>query len=253
VGLICVLVLTVGCYQDAPAPALQATLDILISLLDDPDVSIRLTAAEALGKIGNQKAEPFLFRALHDPNPIVREAAARSIGRLSLVGFEAEAELVMLLRDPDISVRNAAAQALGNREGAPGLASILADLLTHPDPTVRQTAGHALFLIDGRKALAALSKGATDPDPIVRQWAVAALGEAGDARTVPLLLERLRHDSADSVRAEAAYRLRFFDDDATTPELETIMREERNPDIKRWAAKDPMDSGSVSTPIQRLD
>lgn len=242
-----------GCYQDAPALTPQATIDMLITLLGDRDASIRLTAAEALGKIGDQQAEPYLIRALHDSEPTVREAAARSVGRLSAVGVETGTELVALLRDPDRSVRRAAAQALGAGERTPALVSALAGLLTSPDPTVRQAAGHTLLLLDAREAFAALSKGTTDADPTVRQWAVAALGESGDARAVPVLLDRLRHDSKAGVRTEAAYRLRFVGDSSVAAELETIMQRDGSLDVKRWAGKIRLDSGRGSTPIQSLD
>jgi len=242
-----------GCYQDAPAPTLQTTIDRLISLLDDPDASIRLTATEALGKIGEQKAKPFLLVALHDVDPRVREAASRSVGQLPSEGLGAGTELVTLLRDPDLCVRRAAAQAMGAIEGTPALASALASLLASPDPAVRQAAGHALLLVGAREAVAALSRGTTDSDPAVRQWAVAALGESGDPRAVPVLLDRLRHDSADGVRAEAAYRLRFVGDGSVAVEVETILQRDSSMDVKRWMGKSPMDSGRVSTPIQRLD
>jgi HEAT repeat protein len=206
-----------------------------------------------LGKIGDQKAEPFLLRALHDSDSTVREAAARSMGRLSAVGVEAGTELVALLRDPDTSVRHAAAQALGAGGVTPAPASAVAGLLTSPDPAVRQAAGHALLLVDAREAFVALSKGVTDTDPAVRQWVVAALGESGDSRAVPVLLDRLRHDSVAGVRTEAAYRLRFVGNGLVAAELETIMQRDSSRDVKRWAEKSLMDSGRHSTPIQRLN
>lgn len=244
---------TAGCYQDTPAPTLQTTIDRLINLLDDPDASIRLTAAAALGKIGDRKAEPFLLLALHDVDSRVREAASRSVSQLPSVGVAAGTELVTLLRDPDISVRRAAAQGLGAVEGMPALAPALGSLLRNTDPAVRQAAGHALLLAGAAEAVGALSVGTSDSDPVVRQWAVAALGESGDPRAVPVLLDRLRHDSAAGVRAEAAYRLRFVEDSSVAVEVETILQRDSSMDVKRWIGKSPMDSGRVSTPIQRLD
>lgn len=251
--VLCWATLAGGCYQDSPTPAPQATIERLIALLGDRDASVRLTAAEGLGKVGAQKAEPFLLRALHDSDSRVREAAARGMGRLSAVGVEAGTELAALLRDPDVSVRHAAAQALGAGEVAPALASALARLLTSPDPAVRQAAGHALLLVDAREAFVALSKGATDIDSAVRQWVVAALGESGDTRAVPVLLDRLRQDPVAGVRAEAAYRLRFVGDGSLAAELETIVQRDRSLDVRLWVGKTQMDLGGGSTPIQRLD
>lgn len=251
--LTCSLAATAGCYQDSPASAPQTTMEMLITLLGDQQATVRLTAAEALGKIGNRKAGPFLLPVLHDPDPRVREAVARSVGALSVAGKEAETELVALLADPRAPVRHAAAQALGMREATPTLTSALTGLLINPDPAVRQAAGHVSFLVEGHGALQALSNTATDDDPMVRQWAVAALGETGDVRAGPVLMERLRHDPVASVRAEAAYRLQYIGDGSVAVELNAIVREDSSLDVKRWAGKGPRDLGGVSTPVQRVD
>lgn len=224
-----------------------------MTLLGDRDATVRLTAAEALGKIGDHNAAPLLVRALQDPDPGVRQAAARSLGSLSVAGGETERELVTRLSDSDIQVRQAAAQALGTREGTPALTSALTGLLTDPDPTVRQAAAHALLLIEGHEALPALSKSTYDDDPLVRQWVVAALGETGDPRAGPVLVERLRHDPAAGVRAEAAYRLRFVADASVAAEATALIRGDSSPDVRRWGERSPTDSGRISTPIQRLD
>ena len=230
-----------GCYQDSAAPAPPATVNMLIALLDDRDTAIRHTAADALGKIGDQKAEVFLIRALHDSESTVREAAARSLGRLPALSLEGGAAVVTLLHDHDNSVRHAAAQALAVSEGVSDLASILADLLISPDTTVRQAAGHALTVVDGREAFVALSKGSTDADPAVRQWVVAALGESGDERAVPVLLDRLQHDTIPAVRAEAAYRLRFIGNGSVAAKLEAVAEREKSLDVKRWAEMSQME------------
>jgi HEAT repeat protein len=243
---------TAGCYQHVPAPDPEAAIERLVPLLTDPDPTVRLTAAEALGKIGNQKATSFLLSTLHDSETNVREAAAKSLGGLSASGPEVETALVTLLSDPVDSVRRTAAQALGTGERSVALTAVLADLLGHSDPRVRQAAGHALLLIEGHKAFAALAKSTTDNDPAVRQWVLAALGETGDARARPMLLERLRHDPAPGVRAEAAYRLRYLAE-SSVEQLDSIIKAESNLDVKRWLRKALVDSGSGSAPVQRVD
>lgn len=224
-----------GCYQDS-LPTPQGTVQILTILLNDRDASVRRTAADALGKIGDLSVEPFLVRTLHDPDSAVREAAARSFGRLSSFGMDGGRALVSLLRDPDLSVRRAAAQALGGADENPTLASSLANLLASSDATVRQAAAHALLLVGARDASVseALSKGTTDADPVVRQWAVAALAESGDSHAIPVLMDRLLRDPAEAVRVEAAYRLRFIGDGSVATALDTVVQRNESADIKRW-------------------
>ena len=224
-----------GCYQET-VPSRESTLHILTMLLNDPEASVRQTAADALGKIGDQSAEPLLVRSLHDPDPAVREAAARGLSRFSSLGPETAAELVLLLRDSHPAVQRTAAQALGAAEGSPGLISSLEVLLSSPDATVRQSAVHALLLLDAGKAstVDALSRRTKDTDPVVRRWSVAALAESGDSHAVSVVMDRLRHDPVDEVRAEAAYRLRFLGGDSIAEELETIARGDGNAEILRW-------------------
>ena len=242
-----------GCYQDAPVSAPEATMERLITLLGDGDVKIRLTAAEALGKIGNGQAGRFLLPVLHDPDPRVREMAARSVGVLSVAGKEAEAGLIALLEDPNDGVRHAAAQALGGREETPELTGALARLLLDSDPSVRRAASHVFFLAQGRGPVQVLSESATDNDPTVRQWAIAALAETGDDRAMSVILERLRHDPDVSVRAEAAYRLQYVGDRSVTKEMELIAEGESSLDVKRWMGESQRNSGGISAPVQRVD
>ncbi len=229
------LVLSVGCYQGSSPSTPQTTVPILIILLSDQDISVRRTAADSLGKIGDLSAEPFLLRALHDSDGTVREAAARSFGRLPAFGQEAGTALMGLLRDSDVSVRRAAAQALGASESSLKPPSSVVSLLTSPDSTVRQTAAHVLLLVKTPEAAASLATAATDADPAIRQWAVAALGESGDQRAIPMLIDRLLHDPMASVRVEAAYRLGFVEGDSLAQTLDRVVHGEPSLDVRRWA------------------
>jgi HEAT repeat protein len=237
-GLGSLLVLFVGCYQDVPSTPDRA-VRMLTELLSDSHPSVRITAAEALGKIGPASAERVLVRALGDSDTGVREAAARALGRLPSFGAEAGARLTTLLKDSDPSVRQAAAQALDTADNVALLAPHLIDLLRDSRVEVRQSSGHALLLADppGTIANQALVKATHDPDPSVRQWAVAALGESGATGSAPVLVDRLIHDPSEAVRAEAAYRLRYLGDESVASELEALGSREKSANVARWVAE----------------
>ena len=236
IGLTVAFVLVTGCYQQSE-PAPQEAIQVLASLLHDREASVRHSAAEALGKIGDQSAEPLLVESLHDADARVREASAQGLSRLSSVSPEAATELVSLLRDTDPVVRRAATQALAMAEGTPALASSLERLLSSVDVAVRQSAAQAFFLFDSPPAssLEALSNRSRDSDPVVRRWAVAALGESGDPQALAILVDRLRHDPIDDVRAEAAYRLRFVGNASIGDDLRTVAERGGNGQVRRWA------------------
>jgi HEAT repeat protein len=247
----CCVAIVTGCHQDSPPPDPRTATRILTALLDDRDGWIRQTAADALGKIGEPGAEPFLIHALRDPEPAVRAAAARGLGRLSSASQEAGTALLSALGDPDLSVRRAAAQALGAIEGLAALAPALAALLTNSDPAVREAAAHALSLMEAREIWEALAASATDPHPAVRQWVVAALGEADGAGSLDVLADRVRRDEAPQVRGEAAYRLGFIGNESVLADLEQVALRDANVDVRRWARRSfeelRKESGSDST------
>lgn len=235
-ALLGLIVLNAGCYQEV-APSPEMAVRMLTELLSDRDASVRRTAAEALGKIGRPSAEQSLVPALDDADPGVREAAARGLGRLPSVGIETGAMLTSRLRDSDPSVRQAAAQALDASDDFTVLTPRLADLLSDPRPEVRRSGAHALMLTGASRPAVnqALARAAQDPDSTVRQWVVAALGESDAAGSGPLLVNRLIHDPAEAVRAEAAYRLRYSEDGEVVTELETMGTRDKNDTVARWA------------------
>lgn len=224
-----------GCYQSPPSSP-HVAVQLLIALLADQEAQVRRTAAESLGKIGHAGAEEPLIVALLDSDPFVREAAARALGRLSSSGMEVGQALLPLLHDGNRSVRQAAAQSLGEISDSAGLAPALIDLLKDSRPAVRRSAAHALWLIDSADGAVrkALRQATEDADALVRQWAVAAVGESGGSESASILANRLLHDSSPDVQAEAAYRLRFIGDEAGLKKLEGTGTPARSVEVARW-------------------
>lgn len=233
--LVCLSLLDAGCYRDIP-PSADKAVQTVTDLLHDRDALVRRTAAEALGKIGRPSAERPLVNALWDSDARVREAAGRSLGQLPTLGGEAASALISRLKDSDPSVQQAAAQSLGLVEDTTLLTPLLANLLDDTQAAVRRSAAHALWLVDTSDTAVrqSLGKAAQDSDASVRQWAVAALGESGAAGMASVLLDRLRHDPAEGVQVEAAYRLRFLGDSSVLRELAASQTRDSNMDVTRW-------------------
>jgi HEAT repeat protein len=89
----------------------------LLRALDSDDAYVRITAAEALGKIGSAVAIERLFETFDDPRPDVRRRVIRALER---IGTEPKAHaaapvvpgLARALDDPEAMVRWAAEAAL---------------------------------------------------------------------------------------------------------------------------------------------
>jgi HEAT repeat protein len=85
-------------------------LDFLVSLLETEGGSLQISAAEILGKAGNQKAVLPLTEAVYAADPALRLVIARSLGQLG--GARAVLTLRKLQDDESLAARNAAAAAL---------------------------------------------------------------------------------------------------------------------------------------------
>jgi len=136
------------------APALTR----LRGLLHHDDASVRATAAELIGLVGEASDSPELIGLLRDPSAEVRAKSAHALGRLGAA--QAAAMLRGALGDRIFFVRAAAARALGQLGDRPSIPA-----LVHQAQTDRfeaaQAAARALAELspDGLSAVAHLPTG----------------------------------------------------------------------------------------------
>lgn len=181
---------------------------LLNHLLKDPDPGVRQTAALSLGKIAHPSGLPGLKAALKDSDSRVREYSAWAIGMIrESVDDATMIGVVSTLGDQEPAVQRASALALGRLSPNDSVVDVLGEALSIGRVSSRQATVDALMHLASPRAYPALVDVLQDPDPAVRQGAVAALGEWGDAQVLPELRKRLLYDSSEGVRAEAAYRL----------------------------------------------
>jgi HEAT repeat protein len=225
-----------GCYGNTGPADPREQVPRLIALLEDPSPVLKQTAAEALGKIGDQRAEPALVAVLDDADRGVRVAGVRALGRLGSGLDEATIERVLsLVNDPVDEVRDAASWAIGEMEPPARLAERLAELTAHPRPETRRAAALALLSVGASVTADQLLSVADDEDAEVRQTALAALAELGDRRVIPLLKDRLRGDPVSGVRSEAAFRLGKLGSGADVEQLREVIEKDSNAIVRRWA------------------
>jgi HEAT repeat protein len=178
----------------------------LIEMLRSPFVNVRRVAAEALQST-TPRADAGATRTvlrdllLHDDDPHVRVAAARSLGRLGEDATVYLPVLEELLEDEDGRVVEDVLNAyeeLGSL-GAPSIPKLVRALNTDAS-VVNWVAFHQLYQIVprafgaiGAAAVPALVNVLDDPDPLVRGHAAESLGLIGPdaAPAVPALVKHL--------------------------------------------------------------
>ncbi len=192
-------------------------------LLDDGDPEIARSAADALGRIGDQASIDRLFGLFDHPNVMVRAAAQSSLARFGPRVLERLLEMIVnpaaeiraqaasalgalkdpvaieplkkLLVDPSNEVKRAAVFALAQiNEQHVGSLPLL--LLGNQDPAVRCASAQVLGRLRDKRAVEPLQYLLTeDVDAWVRYEAAQSLGEIGDRRAIPALVERMRDDA----------------------------------------------------------
>ena len=71
----------------------RLAVSLFLTILGDADRDLRQAAAEALGRLGERRAEPGLVRALSDPDDTVRAAAGWALQELAEAGAAAESRV----------------------------------------------------------------------------------------------------------------------------------------------------------------
>ena len=228
--------LALSCQMDAPAGDPRMVAVRLVTLLEDPSNDVRRTAALSLGKIGHAVAVPALAQTLSDPDPLVREYSAWALGQIGEeVNDEAAGRLAEALDDPRPAVTKAAARALGNIGPRPPVLAFLKEALAAGEPGRRRAVVEALMQLEVPGAYPDLVKALTDPAPVVRQGALAALGELADRRALVEFRRRLLHDADAGVRAEAAYRIGKLGEAGDVAALERAVQNDAAPIVRTWS------------------
>ncbi len=165
----------------------QGAIRPLLVAVGDESWSVRQDAIEALAGFPPKSLLPVLESALReDSDAGLRNASMEIYVRL---GPTAADPLVGLLGDSDEEVRIFAAVMLGSLEGA-GVAPALIDSLADPDVNVRHAAAASLGRMKAPEAVPRLIE-ALRSEPWLQYPAIHALGEIGDSRAAPPLLELL--------------------------------------------------------------
>jgi len=156
----------------------------VLRLIEDPSATVRYRAVSLLGSIGSPVAVPHLITALRSKDSGMRKSAASALETFrDQRAFE---PLISALKDPQASVRSASLRSLGKFDD-PRVLDLNRVLLKDESPDVRRVAlGNVLDKRD-QKAVELVIPFLNDQDWFVSSLAAKTLGEIGDPSALDAL------------------------------------------------------------------
>ena len=198
------------------------TKDVLITMLDASEPSVRIFAAGKLGRWKIRSALKPLIRKGNDPNESVRIQILRAVGRIS-TGDAVDFLLKAASSDPSLASRREAFLALGtwatasrtdHRDIADKLSAAMIQALNETDEVIRTAAATTLVCCaDAEGVRAALEARLQDPSAYVKRAAARSLIFSGVIEGIPALIDTLQFPSIDTRHhydRELAVELAFF-------------------------------------------
>jgi HEAT repeat protein len=188
----------------------------------NPDLSLKMAVADGLGEIGDRKAVAILTHLYHHGEMLDRRIIINALSSATEPG--AIAILSDAARQPDPALRMAAIKGLGrlgNRDAKP----LLLLALSKGQVFERVTAAQALLLLGDNSGVAMLRTILNNrSDGNARAMAAVALGYAHDPASVPMLKQALVDQNID-VRLGAAAALTHYGDSGGVTYLRGAIRD----------------------------
>ncbi|HEX2449501.1 MAG TPA: HEAT repeat domain-containing protein [Gemmatimonadales bacterium] len=202
---------------------------LLTSLLDDRNSSVRASAAFAIGLLRDSSLSGALVSRLQRP-PLDSATAAEIVGSLAKVGGQRASGVIARILDREYGAvgegREAAVAAAlleSWRLAANQPVAALRRYALERDPALRRRAVYSLARMRAPEAAEELLATASDSDPVVRMYAVRALGrryaaQAGlDSHEVVQTLLTATSDPEPGVRVGALLALGTWADSTLAP------------------------------------
>ena len=192
---------------------------IMLSLLGDPDASVRLVATRALGAIGDPSAASGILQALRSHHGQIGLPARVAAEALSAMGGQVAPALQIGLASDDPAVRNVCAVVVGHCTFASAAPQLRIVLATDSEGDVRASAAVALGQVGGADDVVALAEHTDASEAtILRRTCAAALGDLGQPESLDTLagllgdgdrrLAQLAADALVGIGAEGIVRLK---------------------------------------------
>lgn len=179
-------------------------------------------AEESLAQIGSD-AIPALNTALKNEAPKVKEASARTLGKMGLAAKDAVPALIEALKDEDVGVRRTVITALGEIKDPRAVEPLIETF--YRDQSLDNPAPVALGKI-GSEAVSPLVKNLKNEKEGIRKFSASALGEIGPAaRDAVQPLIKLLKDQPVEVCTKAVWALGKIKNEEAIPPLMELLKQ----------------------------
>ena len=192
------------------------------AMCDHENVTVRRAAAKTLTLIADNRALPYLLKALlNDADPVVQGSA---VGAMAVIGAEAVSGLLDVLVDPANSPMQTGLASWGLSFVGAKAPEALREAARSSNARIRTAAigalGDQIQNLNDQEARQLLQNALSDEDEEVRAEATTLMGKLNDSNwAVPLVVPNLR-DASPLVRKNAALALMKLEDPVAIPELE---------------------------------
>ena len=175
----------------------ESILPLLVEALNHRHMNIRTEAAEIITQLSHEEkidSGRTIIWLLRSRDSTVRRLAVDIANRVGDRTGKLWPKLLTFLRDEDWWVRERVIDALVEMAGTQLTKHVVA-YLEDPSDVVRRYAVGVLMRLKDPNSLGALCRTAmSDPDWWVKEWALQAMGELGDVRAVPYILNVMAND-----------------------------------------------------------
>ncbi|MCP4245595.1 MAG: HEAT repeat domain-containing protein [bacterium] len=202
--------------------------------LTDEHPAVRFATCMALGMLGDEASREVFLRLLDDPDPSVQIAAVFALHRLGDQRYTGRLA-AWLRHHPEPAVRRNAALALG-RLGEPGAIPLLAGVIGSEDGGLHAQALETMALLGNEEAIQQLTFVASSGIGPQEVLAINALALVGDEELAETFRYKLEHGDFLEVRLAAA---RGLGEIGSNEGLQVALRALRFNQPKRGIEHDP--------------
>jgi bilin biosynthesis protein len=219
---------SLGTVGSAAVPALCT------AMCDHENVTVRRAAAKTLTLISDQRALPFLLKALvNDADPVVQGSA---VGAMAVIGSDAVDGLLNILVDPTSTPMQTGLASWGLSFVGARAPEALKEAARSPHARIRTAAigalGDQIQNLGDQDARQLLTEALKDGDEEVRAEASTLMGKLNDSQwALPLLMPNLNDDSP-LVRKNTALSLMKLEDPSAIQALERVCESEADDAVR---------------------